>query len=637
MDTEIALDRLKGIGDVNPPREIEVKLKNGVAGTMAIPHGVDQEDLDTYVPPTNRVAILLHGQAGHRDYCYQKQAAHKMAAELGVYSLRIDFRGCGSLDDYEDSEKGRVLELDVADIQACVEFCKNKDENPLGISFDVFAIIGHSRGGLAMFLWAMEQDKLYLQGSRDAVIVPNLVNCSTRFTSKTVYDRYPINEIEFLEQVLLRHGKYQPNKVPMTELDSLAKADLTPLRHLSLNWFVLSIYGLDDAIIPKEDSARFANHLNRGPYSHHLELIPGADHNFFGSNPIEHDGDAEEHNPLNLPLNRKKLVNYNYLVCSFIIKYLQHEQELLRFYNSTKSIIGVPRWKIVDGVSNFRDIGGWVVQNPRYSDPKNPSAQMIVRPGYIFRCANTKDITSVGVKALQELNIKKVYDLRSTVECEKNGIPQGLDKAHIQRVFNPVFEQLDSSPEGLAKSMGHLMSHWDTFVHTYDDMLENGFRLFKTMFEHIRDHPEQPFVFHCTAGKDRTGMFSMLLLRFLGVEKRLIAREYELTSVGLGPDKEKMRASFIEAIGKFPGIEKVEKNLARGRSNFHLAREGFDNVLSSRYESLIATLDLLDNKYGGIVNYMKSKLGFSDEDMEKIFDNATFTKEYTSPNPTSKF
>lgn len=625
MDTELALDRLSGIGDVDPPREIEVKLKNGVAGTIAIPHSVDNENLDKYASPTNRIAILLHGQAGHRDYCYQKQLAHKLAAELGVYSLRIDFRGCGSSDDYADAKKGRVLELDVEDIDACVQFVLSKELNPLNISFDIMALIGHSRGCVAMFLWAMNQDNLYQLGDKSAVVVPNLINCSSRFTSATVMDRYPIGDeaIEYLEQTALRHGSYQPTKVPMTELESLATADLTPLRKLSMNWSVLSIYGLEDNIIPKEDGARFANHLNRGPYSHHFEVVPGADHNFFGVEQIDHDGDAEEFNPLNLPLNKKNLVNYNYFVSAFIIKYLRPDQELLRFYHATKFTDAISRWKSVDGISNFRDLGNWVIQNPRYPQKTGPTERTLVRPGLIYRCANTNDITENGVKALQQLNIRKVFDLRSAVECQVNGTPEGLANAGIERVYNPVFEQQDASPQGLVQSMGNLLSHWDSFVHAYDDMLENGHNLFKKMFEHIRDHPDQPFVFHCTAGKDRTGMFAMLLLLFLGVEKHIVAREYELTSQGLKPDFAKIRESFKKALGKLEGREKIEEALARGRKDYKLDQQGFDNVLSSRYEAMIATLDMVDEKYGGVVTYMKDKLGFNEKDLEKIYDHST--------------
>ena len=90
---------------------------------------------------------------------------------------------------------------------------------------------------------------------------------------------------------------------------------------LSRDWSVLSVYGTEDEIIPKYDSANFANALNRGPHSHTLKLIPDADHNFYGHKEIKADDELHELNPYNLPLKNGKRVNYNYLVTDYIIDF----------------------------------------------------------------------------------------------------------------------------------------------------------------------------------------------------------------------------------------------------------------------------------------------------------------------------
>lgn len=143
---------------VKVPREIEVEFGKKIKGTIAIPHSLDGESLynEGYAPPTNKIALILHGQGGHRDYCYQKYLAHKLASELGQYSLRIDFRGCGWSGDNADDTIGRVLSQDIEDIQAAAEFVIDKTKNPLGISFSLSSVISHSRGAVAMFLWAVE-------------------------------------------------------------------------------------------------------------------------------------------------------------------------------------------------------------------------------------------------------------------------------------------------------------------------------------------------------------------------------------------------------------------------------------------------------------------------------------------------
>lgn len=632
MDDKEAQDRSYGIGDVTPPREIDVNI-NGICATLAIPHAVDNEDFLQlgYALPTRKVALILHGQGGHRNYCYQRLVAHRLAAELGMYSLRIDFRGCGDLDDHPNTREGRVLARDVEDIQTCAEYLLDGSRNAAGINFLLLSVISHSRGCVAMYLWALEQEKLLQSPERKkAIVVPNLVACALRFRSYTVRDRYTFldDDFEYIEQTALRYGKVQAVRVTKDELVSLATPDMTQVRRLLPDWSVLSVSGLEDHIIPREDCSFYANALNRGPYTHHLELVEGADHNFYGQHPIENESDQEEFNPHGYPLNKKKLVNYNYLVSAIITKYLRYDQELIRFAARTKYIGYIPRIKEVDGIANFRDIGGWTITNPTFPIGSNPHVRCYVRPGFIFRCANTVGLTESGAAALQQLNVTTVYDLRSIDECDKDGVPSGLKSMNIERHHAPVFRNEDYSPQLIALRLSNLITSWHTYVLIYDHMLEQGADLFRIMFEHVRDHPDRPFVFHCTAGKDRTGVFAMLVLRLTGLDRHTVAKEYELTTFGLLPDHAKIKEKYVTQVRKLMEKESgkaLEEFILRGRKNWSIEEDGFSNLISSRYEAMLDTMDLLDTKYGGILAYMKKYLHFSEEDIRKIFRNLVST------------
>lgn len=625
---------------VNPPREIEVTLDKGIKGTIAVPHSVDSENAfaEGLAPSTHKMALILHGQGGHRNYCYQRHVAHALALELGIYSLRIDFRGSGDSAENIDSKKGRILKQDIEDIQTCAEFITDKLKNPLGISFVLSSIIGHSRGSLATFLWSIEQNEILKSDPSKAFIVPNIVNCSSRYQLHTVLDRYPIFDEEFqdLPQLCYRYGKTQVVSVPREELLSLYHADLSKLPGLSMDTSVLSIYGLEDTIVPIVDSAHFANALNRGPYSHRLELIPGADHNFYGIHPIETPGDEQDYNPNNLPLNSKKLVNYSQLVTSYIIKWLQPENELNRFYQSASTIGYVSRWKQVEGVSNFRDSGGWKITKPTFSIDSSIKPNLYVKPGYIYRCANTAYITEKGKKTLQELDIKVMFDLRSDGECAKAGVPQNLEKYGVKRVHAPVFSKDDYSPQLIALRYTNLMTSWSTYVHVYEDMLELGIESFKTVFKYIRDDG-RPFVFHCTAGKDRTGIIGMLILLLLGVDKNTIAKEYELTTIGLKSDHPILKKDFIENVNhmkeKFgANASDIEDMIKQGRQDWTVENDGFQNLISSRYEAMLATIELFNEKYGNIIEYLKNQLGFSEDDIKVIYNRLIVSDELTFKN-----
>lgn len=616
------------------PEEIEVYFGPGISGTIAIPHAAKHENPHSknLPPASHKAALILHGQGGHRNYCYQKLLAHTLARDLGMYSLRIDFRGCGSSADNINPKVGRVLSQDVEDIQHAAEFLLDGSKNPLGLNFALSSIITHSRAGVAMFLWSMKQDEIAKSDdSSKAIIVPNLVNCSSRFQSHTVYERYPLQDDTFdmVPQVMLRHGKFQEVLIMKRELLDLAEADLSGLDKLSLDFSVLSIYGLEDNIIPIVDSAHFANKLTRGHLSHQLELIPLADHNFYGTVPIENDDDAEEYNPLGLPLNSSKLVNYGKIVVEKIVDYLQPEKELERFLHVSKNIGHLSRWKQIEGVSNFRDIGGWRIANPRFHNVKPNSGKTYVRHNLLFRSAHLGKVTSSGLDNMKNLGIKVVFDLRSEGECERDGFVSDatLESYGMKRIHVPVFSKADYSPQAVVVRYTNLMTSWSTYVNVYDDMLSNGVNAFKAIFQFIRDNKDTPILFHCTAGKDRTGILSMLVLLLVGLDKHTIAKEYELTTIGLKPDHEHIRGNFINIMDKMKSKvgspQEVEALLGQGRENWTIERDGFNNLISSRYEAMLSTIELFESKYGGIVNYMTQYLKFSHEDILKIYDNVT--------------
>ncbi|EMG46408.1 hypothetical protein SBY92_002588 [Candida maltosa Xu316] len=617
----------------NPPkpREIEVTIGKGVSGTLTIPNAYDSENpfQENLAPVTHKAALILHGQGGHRNYCYQKTIAHRLSSELGIFTLRIDFRGCGNSADNENEIEGRTLSQDVDDIQACAEFITNGKLNGTDIDLTLSSVISHSRGGVAMFLWAQIQDHLAKQGDPKAIVVPNLINCSARFTSPTVLDRYSMfNNFDFINVMMYRHGEYKEVPLSAREIISLSKPDLNSLQDLSRDWSVLSIYGTEDEIIPKYDAANYANALNRGYLSHTLRLIPDADHNFYGHREIKEDDEMNDINPLNLPLKGGKKVNYNFLVTDYIVEYLSPDQELQRFISSSKDIGRVTRWKNVEGVSNFRDIGGWRVHNPsfRLKNSGNDNLVYYVKPHYAFRCANIAGLTEKGLETLQNLGIKAIFDLRSDGEVNTDGYPENLSKYGIKRIHAPVFRNDDYSPQAIAVRYTNLMTCWSTYINVYEDMLEYGTSAYKAVFEYIRDE-NQPFIFHCTAGKDRTGILGMLILLLAGVDKNTIAKEYELTTVGLRPDHSILKGKFEKTVQKLKeklgedGSGDIEQIISQGRKNWTIEEDGFQNLISSRYEAMLATVGYFHDKYGSIVAYMKNKLDFTEEDILKIYQN----------------
>jgi protein tyrosine/serine phosphatase len=78
----------------------------------------------------------------------------------------------------------------------------------------------------------------------------------------------------------------------------------------------------------------------------------------------------------------------------------------------------------------------------------------------------------------------------------------------------------------------------------YQEILEHGGAAFDAIFRHLRDHPDQPCLIHCTAGKDRTGIAVALFLMLLGVHDEYIVNDYALTTIGLAPAMPALVARF---------------------------------------------------------------------------------------------
>lgn len=586
--------------NVPPPREIDVRVAGGISATVAIPHGVDSDD-PRWATPTKRMVLILHGQMGHRDYCYQKILAHKLAAYRGMYSLRVDFRGCGALDDCADLKVGRVVAGDLEDITHCMEFITIAALNPFGVSFVPLAIVAHSRGAVATYLWAVKQAALLKSGDpkREAFHVPNLVNCSTRYHSLTMFEKhnYLDGSLEGVQMRCLRHGKNQLVNVPRQELDSVIDADLTCVKDLPDNWSVLSIYGKEDDVVSPNDGAQFSNLLSRCHHSHHLDIIDNADHMFMGKHQIESEEDQEDYNPEGWPLGKKNFVNYRHHVAASILHWLKPENELLRFLYANASTQTQPRWQAVDGLQDFRDIGGWRLLRPTYSKSLNAGLSFFFRSDYIYRSSRINSITADGASTLKKMGVKHVFDLMSPQDAAGHVDPGYLAHANINVIKSLFYDEL-VAPETPARrlvSSGRSVSQSEII---YQDILKDGVRLLRRIFTHIKDYPLEAFLISCANGQDLTGVVVMLILSLAGVDKHTIAHEHGLSMYGAQIHPRNTQNGLVERVLTSDSSQE-------------------DNIVVSMFR----TLDVLEEQYGGVQKYMTSHLGFDKAEVRDIYNN----------------
>lgn len=221
------------------------------------------------------------------------------------------------------------------------------------------------------------------------------------------------------------------------------------------------------------------------------------------------------------------------------------------------SLLPSPPFVPVEGIHNFRDLGGY---------PVSTFPSKTVRRNIIFRCAEPSQITPDGIQTLHSLGVTTFFDLRSGPEIEKmKARTPVIEIKGIDRVFVPVFADKDYSPEHIAlRYKDYASSGPGGFTRAYQDILRSAPPSYRRILLHLAGKPDEPCVIHCTAGKDRTGVLAALILELAGVDKDTIAQEYALTELGL----KAWRPIVVEHLLQNPALE--------GR------REGALNMVSAK-------------------------------------------------------
>ncbi|MFC3124213.1 tyrosine-protein phosphatase [Pseudoroseomonas globiformis] len=172
----------------------------------------------------------------------------------------------------------------------------------------------------------------------------------------------------------------------------------------------------------------------------------------------------------------------------------------------------------LDGCSNLRDLGGYLAADGRR-----------VRRGQVFRASSLAALTAADHGVLAELGLRTVVDLRGDAERERS--PSCLPGPPLQVVTLPVEPTVGGS-------LRNLLERGDATGEDVLSLLRRAYQAyateklprFRALLELIAEADRRPLLFHCTAGKDRTGFAAALLLTALGVPRDTILADYLATN-----------------------------------------------------------------------------------------------------------
>ncbi|MCH7407855.1 tyrosine-protein phosphatase [Belliella sp. DSM 111904] len=232
---------------------------------------------------------------------------------------------------------------------------------------------------------------------------------------------------------------------------------------------------------------------------------------------------------------------------------------------------------------NFRELGGIAVNENEK-----------IKEGIIYRSGSFSELENSDAQTFKATGIKTIVDFRSSFEIDKEPdyLPEELDITWINAPIgnlNPAmlgkFTQVLMSPDFDEKAVEQLMIDINVgFIENASD--------FKPLFDELLE-TENPLLFHCSAGKDRTGLASSLLLHALGADWDTIMVDF-------------MRSN--DAVAK---LDKSKPNA------YGIPQDRLDMLMGVKPSYLESAWDKAVQKYGTMDNLLSQELGIG-EDEKKI-------------------
>lgn len=260
----------------------------------------------------------------------------------------------------------------------------------------------------------------------------------------------------------------------------------------------------------------------------------------------------------------------------------------------------------VKGIVNARDLGGYTMQDGR-----------TVRAGLLLRSAHLADATSADISYLSGIPVTRIIDFRKEEElpgkadrpvpgAEYLGLPvdasgnamaqateeekkkfTGRKKFDVRKVI--VFAAFNDKAKKVAREM------YPTLL--FDPDCQKQFARFLLEVVNTRSGA---VLYHCTQGKDRTGIASALLLAALGADRETIVADFDATNRVYEKDVSKYTRRV-----RFWGGKEEETAVVKA-------------FLGANTENFVKALDRIDREYGSMEEYLERALGFTASDREAL-------------------
>lgn len=260
-----------------------------------------------------------------------------------------------------------------------------------------------------------------------------------------------------------------------------------------------------------------------------------------------------------------------------------------------------------DGIENARDMGTLLMHDGR-----------VVRTGMLIRSGCLAKATDSDVTMLKEkYHLTDVFDFR--FEAEANAAPDriidGVSYTHLSTLPAALIQGFSSAGHSDTARMDMKDMAAVLLKYAFDPKAQTMARQLYPAI--VTDSLSQRYygaflkgvlraeggvLWHCSQGKDRAGWASAFILAALGADRKTIVEDFDLSNQSYARAVEAMTAKVREQGGDTEAVAFIQAMIGVSRENFE------------------ATLDLIDQRYGSLADYVEQQLGFSKEEQQQLRD-----------------
>lgn len=247
------------------------------------------------------------------------------------------------------------------------------------------------------------------------------------------------------------------------------------------------------------------------------------------------------------------------------------------FKASKAKIILSERLLPMSGGYNFRDMGGFKTKNNRYT-----------KWGKIFRADDLNNLTEKDLDYLNSIPLKSVIDFRSADEVSKapDRLPPSVEHTY-EYPISPGNIMMLKKISDIISPMSSIMVNMNKLLVSDKKCID----VYTQYFQLLQQDNDIPLAFHCSAGKDRTGMAAALFLASLGVSEHIIKEDYMASNQYLG--------------NKYADIIKKNKRLR--------------SLMIVEHKYIDAAFKEIKKRHNSIENYLIDVLNVDLEKMKQLY------------------